>query len=975
MRLERFVVAVTSLLLLPIQLSASGAVGDADDGDYSLASWDERQGLPSGRIWAITQDATGYLWLATEAGPIRFDGVRFVSWTSADGTSLSEDLGVSSLHPATDGSVWLGLNAGGIGRIRDGRLERYGKSAGIGYGRVRFVLEDRTCTIWAGNASGISWFRDVRWDSDAERVGLPQGGSFDAYEDREGNFWVATTDGIFRRRRPQEKFERVDSTRHLIRFSEDSTGQMWITDVNDGFKPVGGPRRPDGARRVGLGHDITHDRHDTMWVGTRGQGLWRVRHDSKSTVSIQPITVAEGLSSNIVRSVFEDRDGNVWVGTDSGLHRFTPSKVTPLTNIGFTWAVQSTPDGHIWIATSTGLLEFAGTTRRRYGQEHGLPSAFVRALFADVHGTLWVATDRGVARRVGDRFDRVTPNDVPLSSVTSLAADSRGRLWLSDRKLGALSWGRDGLTTVAAPSGASGAAPNFVYVDRGDRLWMGFQGATVAVIEDGKETKIHALGSGVGSVLTAVYEDRHGALWVGGTRGLARIRDDRVDVVSQPDGLPGHGVVAITEDADGRIWLGVSSGVVRLKVSDFERAARQNPSQLSYRLYDASDGLGGVPARQGFPGAVRAADGTLWFNTSLGANVIAPQRIDDSGVRSTLLIESLHADNRPIRLAPGLALPPGTSQLLFEYTSLNLTSPLKDRFRYRLEGVDAEWVSAGTRREAFYPNLRSGNYRFQVARLTDDPALSGSTATWEFAIRPMYYETWWFMNGCVGVVALMAWAAWRLRLRQLRRQFAAVFAERARMGRELHDIVLQDLVGVALHFDELASTLGANGPATAQITRLRRYLERAIQEARHAIWDLRSANLEEGGLTKALHELGERAFEGNPAQFKLTVTGTPRRCDQVTEQHLLRIAREALCNAARHAQSTVVHLALEYREDVVLLRISDDGCGCEASDCTGELIGHYGFQIMRERAAQAKGEFRVDTGPGRGTHIEVAVSA
>jgi signal transduction histidine kinase/ligand-binding sensor domain-containing protein len=945
----------------------------AGDGDYSLASWDERQGLPSGRIWAISQDATGYLWLATEGGPIRFDGVRFVPWRSDDGTSSSEDLGVSSLHPASDGSVWLGFNAGGIGRIRDGRLERYGKSAGIGYGRIRFVVEDRTGTIWAGNASGIYWFRDGRWESDGKRVGLPQGVGFDAHEDREGNFWIASGDGIFRRPVRQEKFERVGHTERLIRFSDDATGTMWITDFDRGFKPILGPRRQDLARWVGLGYAITHDRHGTMWIGTRGQGLWRVRHDSKSNVSIQTITVADGLSSNIVRSVFEDRDGNVWVGTDSGLHRFTPSKVTPLTNIGFTWAVQATPDGHIWVATSTGLLEFAGDSRRRYSEEDGLPSAFVRALFADVHGTLWVATDRGVARKAGARFERLTPDDLSLSTVTSLAADSRGRLWLSDRERGALSWGSDGLTTVTPP-GASGAAPNFVYVDRRDRLWMGFQGATVTRIENGRETEVHAFGGGVGAALTAVYEDRNGAIWVGGSRGLARIYDGRVDVVSQPDDLPGYGVFAITEDVDGHIWLGVSSGIVRLKVSDFERAARQPQSELSYRLYDASDGLGGVPARQGLPGAARATDGTLWFNTSRGASVITPQRMYEPGGRSTLRIETVHADDRPVPLAPSAALPPGTSRLLFEYTALNLTSPLKDRFEYRLEGVDADWVSAGTRREAFYPNLRSGTYRFHVAILADDTAVSRSTATWKFTIRPMYYETWWFMTGCVGLAGLMAWSAWQLRLRQLRRQFAVVFAERARMGRELHDTVLQDLVGVALHFDELASTVGTKEPATGQIIRLRRYLERSIQEARHAIWDLRSASLEEGGIPKALQELGERTFEGNPARFTLTVTGTPRRCDRFTEQHLLRIAREALCNAARHAQATFVHLSLEYKKDHVVLRISDDGCGCQASDRTGELLGHYGFQIMRERAAQAKGQFRINTGPGRGTEIEVAIS-
>lgn len=977
MRHGGLVLGVTFSILVATVVHASEIVEASGDDDYSLASWDERHGLPSSRIWAITQDASGYLWLATESGLVLFDGLRFVRWHADESTSLSEDLGVSSLYPAADGSLWLGFYAGGIGRIRDGTLQRYGKSAGIGHGRVSFVLEDRAGTIWAGNADSTYRFQAGRWESGGGRLGLPKGGAFDALEDRAGNLWIATRDGIFRRPAGQDEFARVHDAKDPVRVSVDSTGRMWITDVRQGFTAVGGPGRLHAAPRMGLGHVIIHDRHDTMWVGTRGQGLWRVRHDPKSNdVSIQQITVGEGLSSNTIRSVFEDRDGNMWVGTDSGLHRLTPRKVIPLTDIGFSWAVQSTPDGSIWMATSDGLLQFTGATRRRYGQEDGLPSSFVRALFVDVHGTLWVATTRGVARRVGDRFAPLPTGDVPLSTVISLAADSRGRFWFSDREHGVFAWSSDGLTTVATPPGTSGADANFVYVDRSDRLWMGFQGATVALIEPGGATQVHALGGGVGAVLTAVYEDRHGAIWVGGTRGLARIHDGTVDVVSQPDDLPGYGVFAITEDADGYIWLGVSSGILRLKVSDFERAARQRQSRLSYRFYDASDGLVGVPPRQGFPGAVRSENGTLWFTTSRGASVITPGHMDDPGPLSTLRIESVKADDRPVPLVPGAALPPGTSRLLFEYTALNLTSPLKERFQYRLEGIDADWVMAGTRREAFYPNLRAGTYRFQVARLADDDVASASTATWEFSIRPMYYETWWFIGGCFGVAALIGWTAWRIRLRQLRRQFAVVFAERARMSRELHDTLLQDLVGVALHFDVLASSLGGSlGAATGQIVRLRRYLERSIQEARHAIWDLRSANLEEADLPTVLQELGERTFDDNPAQFKMIVAGTPRHCAPATKQHLLRIAREALGNAARHAQATLVHLTLEYRTDLVLLRISDDGCGCQASECSGERLGHYGFQIMKERAEQAQGQFRIDTGPGKGTQIEVAVSA
>jgi signal transduction histidine kinase len=571
---------------------------------------------------------------------------------------------------------------------------------------------------------------------------------------------------------------------------------------------------------------------------------------------------------------------------------------------------------------------------------------------------------------------RLSVPDDRLLRVVSLAADSRGTLWLTDRERGVLLLKNGELVNVPAPPGVADVEPNFVHVDRHDRLWLGFSGATVAVIGPSGTSRLHRLQGAIGTVLSAVYEDQEGAIWIGGMRGLSRISGDTVDVVSQPDNLPGYGVFGITEDREGFLWLGVGSGIVRLSVNDFERAARQDDYPLAYRFYDASDGLTGVPARLGFPGATRRGDGTLWFITSRGTSVVRPDDLNSDVTPPAVRIESVRADDRLVRPEAGAAFPPGTSRLLFEYTTMNLTSPLKDRFQYRLEGVDTDWVVAGSRREAFYPNLRSGSYRFQVARLTSDQPPEESAATWEFSIRPMYYETWWFLWGCVALAGLMAWTAWQMRLRQLRRQFALVFAERARMSRELHDTLLQDLVGVTLHFDELAANLGpSSGPATGQVVRLRRYLERAIGEARQAVWDLRSEHPEEEDLPRVLRESGERAFAGKHTRFETTVVGTPRRCAPSVEQHLLRIAREALCNAARHADASSVNLTLDYRTDAIVLRVTDDGRGCPTAEVAGEAPGHYGFVIMRERTEQAGGQFRVETSPGQGTQVEVTIPA
>jgi ligand-binding sensor domain-containing protein len=762
MRVSVWLVAVTAVfLLVPVSaIHAADATEGSGDDDYSLTSWEQGQGLPSGRIRAITQDATGYLWLATESGLVRFDGVRFVRWTPDDGSALGEETdGISALCPASDGSLWLGFYAGGVDRIRNGRLERYGKTAGFGRTRVMFVVQDATGAVWAGNQDGIYRFDGAQWKRADARLGLPDAGAFDAYQDSRHNFWIATRRGVYERLAGQSTFTRVDNMVSTVRFSEDSTGRIWVTDPNDGFKTLDDP---DTVRRKhpGQGFVIIHDTHDTMWLGTLGRGLWRVRHDDVTKKStIRRVTVAEGLSSDIVRSVFEDRDGNVWVGTESGLHRFRRRRIATKPGIEYGWAVQSTPDGSVWVATTNGVLQFKGTSQRRYGRSGGLPSSFALSLFVDGRGTLWAGTRQGVARKVGDRFEALPLGNTQLPRVISVAADSRGRVWMVDRELGAFVWENGHLSPLITPEGTSGADVNLVYVDRHDRLWLGFQGATLACIDADGKTKLHTIGDRIGPVLTAVYEDGNGAIWIGGTRGVARISDDHVDVISQPTDLPGQGVFAITGDSRGHIWLGVSSGIIQLALSDFDRAITPSRSRLVYRLYDTSDGLVGVPAHGGFPGATLASNGELWFTTSRGASVITPADLDDRTRPSTLRIEGVHADDRPVSLARGSVLPAGTSRLLFEYTSLNLTSPLKDRFQYKLEGVDTDWVNAGSRREVFYPNLRSGSYRFLVARIADEQGSETSTTTWDFSIQPMYYETWWFIGGCLGLVAIAAWTA------------------------------------------------------------------------------------------------------------------------------------------------------------------------------------------------------------------------
>ena len=953
-------------LLLALQCTVFAADLGSATVDYSLESWDERQGLPSGRIWAITQDSSGYLWLGTENGLVRFDGVRFTRWTD-----IGEEAVVFALASTRDGSLWIGLAESGVVRIVDGRIERYGRSSGIGDGPVQFLFEDRQGVLWAGDRAGVHRFARAGWERLNIESGLIGGAALDAHEDRAGSLWISTASGIYRKDPGASRFRHIRAERPLD-FSEDPSGILWITDPRRGFSIIDsqGPTDPVPA---GSGAAIVHDRHGTMWVGTQGQGLWRIHQSASTGTTALQIAVAEGLSSNVVRSVFEDRDGNVWVGTESALHRFTRRKANSLTDIGFTWAAQSAGGKQLWIATGDGLVEVSGSRRRRYGVQDGLPSDFVRALTTDVNGRLWVATDRGVASRLDDGRFEALPIAERLPSVISIAADSRGRLWICDRQRGAFLWADGQLTPIIRPTGVAGVA-QFVLIDRDDQVWIGYPGVVVSVQAPDGSLQLHNLGAAIGSIVTAAYQSTDGAIWLGGIRGLGRIRGNTVEAISQPDVLPGFGVFSITQDLEGSLWLGISSGVLNLRVSDFERAARDPQSGLRYRFFDASDGIVGVPVRVAFPGAARLDDDTLWFTTSRGITVLSPREMDDNQSSPVVRIETAQANDRAVSVETGSALRPGTSTLRIGFTAPNLTSPFKERFRYRLVGVDNQWIDAGTRREAFYANLRSGSYRFEVGRLTSEPAPDTSFAVWTFSIQPQFYETWWFLSICLVLLTMLGWGAWQVRVRQLRRQFALVLAERARMSREIHDTVVQELLGISFHFEELAASLGvASKPVEGQIARLKRYLEAAVVEAREVVWELRSPSGEESTLPRRIREASHRAFTRRAASVEFALLGTPRPADAATERHLFRIAQEALGNAARYAEATEVIVTLEYLNDSIHLEVRDNGRGLPFDENGPEPVGHYGFTIMRERSEQIGAQFRVESAPHQGTRIEVNV--
>jgi signal transduction histidine kinase/ligand-binding sensor domain-containing protein len=969
-RSRLFVAALVLMLGRPIQ------GGERQRIDYTQESWTQKAGLPGGSVWALAQDQDGYLWLAMDGGLVRFDGVRFVEYSGGGRAELPNET-PRALCATRDGSLWIGFwDNGGIARLRRGQTTIYSASTEFFPGGVRSILEDRAGTIWAGGGFGLASFQDDHWAATIPDGGSRFGTVSAIYEDRQGGLWIGGSSGVYQRSAGTAGFRLVRSDLRVLSFTEDGSGHIWTTGFNQFVQRVDGEPivipAVAGLRRTPTGSTLTHDRDGNVWSGTFGAGVWLISPSaSRQLPELQHFDRPE-LSNSVVRSLLVDREDNLWVGTDNGLNRISTHALSVPFDVKAISqpvnAITSAKDGSVWVGSEEGLYQFAGGRVKRHDWSDGGRHITVTALHVDARGTIWVAGEGSrLARFTDGRFVSVPLPHSPPLRIRAITSDPSGAVWVSDFDWGVFQWQAGTLTPVF--QGALPEAAYSLYTDRSGQVWLGLADRIVRIDRNGQRQPFTTRdGLSEGRVL-ALYEDYRGTLWAGTTTGLCRFETDRF--VALPLTVPGRPTVnSIVEDQDANLWLGVSSGVVRMAREDLDRALADAASRVHSTFYDTADGLHGVPKRAG-AAAARASDGTLWFVTSDGLTAFNPHLIRKKPLPPPVRIERLTADDRELDLTAPLQLPPSTTRLQIDYTGLSFTAPSKVHFRYRLEGFDTDWVEAGTRRYTFYTNLPPRAYRFHVTA-DNDGVSNESSATLEFAILPAYYQTNAFRLAVLSAVSIAVWIAWRRRVNRVRQQFDLVLAERTRMGREIHDTLLQSLIGVTLQFDTLRSHLsGAAEFARDEIDRLRKELESCVRDARKSILDLRSPIQSQDDLETALRRVAEQAARRTGMQVDLTVTGTPERCAPRVHEQLLRIGQEAVMNTVRHAKAKHVALHLSYDTGSVVLSVKDDGLGFDQTSEVFDAENHWGLASMHERAEQIGAEFRLTSSPGAGTEIEI----
>ncbi len=527
-------------------------------------------------------------------------------------------------------------------------------------------------------------------------------------------------------------------------------------------------------------------------------------------------------------------------------------------------------------------------------------------------------------------------------------------------------------------------------------LWVGFFRTGLVYLRDGQVRASYRAADGLGQGdVASLWFDRDHTLWASTEHGLSRLKDGRIATLTSRNGLPCDGVHWAMEDDARSFWLYTDCGLVRIARSEVEawsaaadkdRASGHGDAAPAVHptLFDVSDGVRTHTGAGGFtPLVARAADGRLWFLPWDGVSVVDPRHLPFNTLPPPLHIEQVIADRKAYEASSAgsrpLSLPALIRDLQIDYTALSLAAPEKVRFRYKLEGRDHDWQDAGTRRQAFYTDLRPGNYRFRMTASNNSGVWNDAGTFVDFSVAPAYYQTAWFrLAGLAALAGLLA-ALYRLRLRQVTRQvrmrMEVRLEERERIARDLHDTLLQSVQGLILKFAAIAKRIPAEDPTRRAIEETLGRANSVLAEGRDSVQSLRTGAAVRD-LPSALERVVKEASLDGATRFKSVVEGRPRELDPIVLEESVSIGREALLNAFAHSGGAHVEMEIAYDPRQFRMRIRDDGRGIDPDiQGKGGRSGHWGIQGMRERALRIGARLELWSRPGGGTEVELTVPA
>lgn len=745
--------------------------------------WGIEQGLPQSTINAIIQTDEGYLWLGTQEGLVRFDGVDFDVFDKRKVAEILDNW-VSTLLKDRQGNLWIGTNSGGLIRFKDGKFTTFTTAQGLANDIVKCLHEDHEGNLWIGTLSGLNRLKNGKFTTFTTKQGLSHDLVNCIYEDGQGNLWIATDDGLNRLK--DGKFN-IYSTGDGLSYStissvcEDRDGNLWIGTHGGGLNRLKDGKFSTYKKKDGLCSEtissLYKDKQGTLWIGTHG-GLNRWQNGK-----FDSFTDCEGLSFNVVLSIYEDFEGSLWIGTDGGgLNRLKQGKFDTFSeNQGLSKnmvnAIYEDSRENLWIGTYGGGLNLLKDNKFTiFSREQGLADVIVWSMLEDSRGSLWIGTGKGLNRLKDGKFTAYTTKHGLLhNAVGAICEDRQGNLWIgTDGGLNCLKDGK--FTSYTTETGMANDTVRVVREDRKGNIWIGTDNGLHRFNPKNGQITIFTKKEGLSNnQVGAIYEDRPGNLWIGTFGGgLNLFKNGKFSYLTTSEGLFDDNLFQVLEDDSDNLWMSCNKGVFRVSKKEIDEYFRGKRKKVNCVNYNDKDGMKSSECNGGTqPAGCKSSDGKLWFPTIKGIVMIDPDNIKINLQPPPVVIDQITADDNIIlppfgKKGKKLLIPPGTERFEIHYAGLSFLEPDRVHFKYKLAGFDKKWREVAGERTAQYTNLQPGEYTFRVRACNNDGVWDESGAALTFFLKPYFYQTTLFAALCILAILLLAFSLYRLRVKQLR---------------------------------------------------------------------------------------------------------------------------------------------------------------------------------------------------------------
>ena len=973
---------------------------------YLHESWGTERGFVGGSVSSIAQTTDGYLWIGTDKGLVRFDGLNFRRFEQANPGSFV--IGpIRTLLADPRENLWILLQNTKLFRYHDGTFELSRGEAengitAIGKGTAGAIL-------LSSLAMGTLTYDGKRFLVSSAPVIVDSASPTHGETSDERSARLSWSTGVMPDRL-------AAPTSAVISVAATVDGKIWLGTEDGGLFYLQGGRVSAAASGLpGMKVScLLPLENSELWVGTsKGVLHW-------NGTELTRAGVPESLLHVEVLAMIRDRDSNIWVGTTRGLLRFNANGISSFAKEipaagGPVTALFEDREGNIWIGGPRGLERLRDSAFVTYSVA-GRQLESSGPIYVDQEERAWFAPfEGGLYRLQGGKTGRVTNDGLGQDVVYSIAG-SKNELWIGRQRGGLthLLYGA-GSVTAKTYTQAEGLAQNSVYAvyeSRDGTVWSGTLSGGVSELRNGHFTT-YTMANGLASnTVSAIAEGSDGTMWFGTPNGLSALAKSGWRSYTVRDGLASADVNCLLRDSTGVLWIGTAEGLAFFNAGHMQVPRRvpdslhepilgmaedrngwlwiatashvlqvqrssllgDGLSETDVREYGLADGLQGTEGVKRYQSVVADSQGQVWFSTNRGLSVVNPARGTVNSAPALVHIEAVSADGSALDLRGPIRVPAARQRTTFRYVGLSLSNSERVRYRYKLDGFDHAWSEAVTNREATYANLGAGSYRFRVMASNSDGLWNSSEAAVGFEVEPTLWQTWWFRLGCVLCAGLATLLVYRLRMHQLTRllnvRFEERLAERTRIAQELHDTLLQGVLSVSMQLHVAVDQLPADSPALPAMNRILQLTGQVVDEGRNTLRGLRSSIESAHDLKSSLSRIPEELGSEQAINFRVIVEGATVPLRPAIRDEVYRIGREALVNAFRHSGAGNIDLHLEYAPKQLRILVQDDGCGIDPQVLQSGRDGHWGLSGMLERAEKIGARVKILSRAGGGTEVE-----